>query len=132
MNHQIKRERTLEATKSFREAGNRQFSLKDYAVSVETYTQSILSCPLDNDVELSLALANRSAALFHLDLFEDCLKDIKMAIAKNYPSHLLPKIMIRKVKSLKKLGLVEDFQTALEELEGAMGHMQVSEKGKIV
>ena len=40
--------------------------------------------------------------------------------------------MIRKVKSLKKLGLVEDFQTALEELEGAMGHMQVSEKGKIV
>ncbi len=129
MNHQIKRERTLEATKSFREAGNRQFSLKDYAACVETYTQSILSCPVENDVELSLALANRSAALFQLELFEDCLKDIKMAISKNYPSHLLPKLVIRKIKSLKKLGLVEDFQTALKELEGAMINMQVSEKG---
>ena len=82
---------------------------------IETYTQSILSCPEENEVEQSLALANRSAALFQLELYEDCLEDIKMAISKKYPSHLLPKILVRKIKSLKKLGIVEDLPTTLEE-----------------
>jgi hypothetical protein len=129
MNHKIKGERSDEATKFFREVGNRQFSLKDYCACIETYTQSILSCPEENEVEQSLAFANRSAALFQLELFEDCLKDIKTAIAKNYPSHLLPKILIRKIKSLKKLGIEEDLPATLEELESAMNHMQMSEKG---
>jgi hypothetical protein len=129
MNHQVKRERSDEATKFFREVGNRQFSLKDYSTCIETYTQSILSCPEENDVEQSLALANRSAALFQLELYEDCLKDIKMAISKKYPSHLLPKILVRKIKTLKKLGIVEDLPTTLEELESAMKHMQMTEKG---
>lgn len=128
MNHQVKRERSLETAKCFRETGNRQYSFKDYVACIETYTQSILSCPIDSDVELSLALANRSAALFQLGLFEDCLLDISVALTKNYPSHLLPKILIRKIKSLHKLGQMEDYQTTLKELEAAMVHMQVSEK----
>ncbi|KAK4011584.1 hypothetical protein OUZ56_020702 [Daphnia magna] len=104
MNHQVKRQRSLEAAKCFRETGNRQFSLKDYTACIEMYSQSILSCPVENEVELSLALANHSAALFQLDLFEDCLQDIRVALTKNYPSHLLPKILTRKIKSLQKLG----------------------------
>ncbi|XP_046648250.1 SET and MYND domain-containing protein 4-like [Daphnia pulicaria] len=131
MNHQIKREQSDEATKYFREVGNRQFSLKDYSSCIETYTQSILSCPEESEVEKSLALANRSAALFQLELYEDCLEDIKLAIKKNYPSHLLPKVLIRKMKSLKKLGKEEDLQTTIEELESVMKHLQMTEKGKI-
>ena len=98
-------------------------SLKDYSTCIETYTQSILSCPEKNEVEQSLALANRSAALFQLELYEDCLKDIKMAISKKYPSHLLPKILVRKIKSLKKLGIVEDLPTTLEELATMWQHI---------
>ncbi|XP_045027632.1 SET and MYND domain-containing protein 4-like isoform X1 [Daphnia magna] len=131
MNHQVKRQRSLEAAKCFRETGNRQFSLKDYTACIEMYSQSILSCPVENEVELSLALANRSAALFQLDLFEDCLQDIRVALMKNYPSHLLPKILTRKIKSLRKLGLMEDCQTTLAELEASLMHLQVSEKNKI-
>lgn len=128
MNHQIKREKTLEASKSFRENGNSQFSLKDYAGCVETYTQSILSCPDENEVELSLAYANRSAALYELSLYEDCIKDIVIAVSKNYPSHLLPKILLRKVKCFRSLNLMEDSQSALKELEEAMKNMQVSDR----
>jgi tetratricopeptide (TPR) repeat protein len=105
MNHQIKREQSDEATKYFREVGNRQFSLKDYSSCIETYTQSILSCPEESEVEKSLALANCSAALFQLELYEDCLEDIKLAIKTNYPSHLLPKLSFnQKNKIAKKIG----------------------------
>ncbi|XP_059351666.1 SET and MYND domain-containing protein 4-like isoform X2 [Daphnia carinata] len=131
MNHQVKHQRSLEAAICFRETGNRQFSLKDYATCIELYSQSILSCPVENEVECSLAHANRSAALFQLNLFEDCLHDIGMALMKNYPNHLLPKILTRKIKCLRKLGLMEDCQTTLEELEAALMHLQVSEKNKI-
>jgi hypothetical protein len=52
-----------------------------------------------------------------------------LAIKKNYPSHLLPKVLIRKMKSLKKLGKEEDLQTTIEELESVMKHLQMTEKG---
>lgn len=130
MNHQIRREKTLEATKHLREAGNRQFSLKDYAACVETYTQSILSCPNETETELSLAHANRSAALFQLELYEDCIKDISVSISKKYPSHLLPKVLLRKAKCFRKLNMLQESYLALKDLEESMKNLQLSEKCK--
>lgn len=129
MNHQVKCEKTLEATIGFRESGNRQFSLKDYVSCIEMYTCSILSCPEDSFTELSLAFANRSAALFELELYEDCIKDIDVALSKAYPSHLLPKILVRKLKSLIKLGFKKDSEATLNELEFLMKNLQMSDKG---
>lgn len=131
MSHQVKREKCLEVSVSLRETGNKQFSLKDYSTCIETYTDSILCCPCENTTELSLAFANRSAALFELHLYEDCLEDINMAISKNYPSNLLPKILMRKAKVFKKLGLTEDFTNTMADLELAIHKLEISEKGML-
>ena len=129
MNHQIKSEKSLDLCVSLRESGNKLFSLKDYSSCIEVYTKSILSCPNENVKELGLAFANRSAALFELHLYEDCIEDIDTAISKHYPSHLLPKILLRKVKALKKLGLTEGYNKTLTEIEAAIKVMEISDKG---
>lgn len=54
---------------NFRVQGNKKFQKYDDAGSLVCYTQSVVNAPRDSE-ELSLALANRSAALFHLDAYQ--------------------------------------------------------------
>lgn len=124
----MKNETSNAAAQSLREAGNRQFAAKDFSASFDSYTKSILSCPVENPEEKSLAHANRSAALYHLELYEDCLIDIEAAIENNYPENLTPKLLLRKAKALKKLDLSEDSIAVLEKLESAMENMNLTEK----
>ena len=49
-----------------------------------------------NNEELSLALANRSAALFHLKKYRECLADIDLALQYGYPAKSRPKLILRK------------------------------------
>lgn len=53
----------------FRREGNEKFRKCDSAGSLALYTQSVVHAPRDSE-ELSLALANRSAALFHLGAYQ--------------------------------------------------------------
>lgn len=53
----------------FRREGNEKFKKCDNAGSLALYTQSVVNAPRDSE-ELSLALANRSAALFHLGAYK--------------------------------------------------------------
>jgi hypothetical protein len=53
----------------FRREGNEKFKKCDNAGSLALYTESVVHAPRDGD-ELSLALANRSAALFHLGAYQ--------------------------------------------------------------
>jgi hypothetical protein len=54
---------------NFRVQGNEKFRKCDDAGSLVFYTQSVVNAPRDSE-ELSLALANRSAALFHLGAYQ--------------------------------------------------------------
>ena len=54
---------------SFRVQGNEKFRKRDDAGSLVFYTQSVVNAPRASE-ELSLALANRSAALFHLGAYQ--------------------------------------------------------------
>lgn len=54
---------------NFRMHGNEKFRKRDDAGSLVFYTQSVVNAPRDSE-ELSLALANRSAALFHLGAYQ--------------------------------------------------------------
>lgn len=54
---------------NFRVQGNEKFRKHDDAGSLVLYTQSVVNAPRDSE-ELSLALANRSAALFHLGAYQ--------------------------------------------------------------
>jgi len=123
----LKPEKSVSASLDFKETGNSQFAQKNYISSIKFYTNSILSCPPRNKNEISIAYANRSAALFQLELFADCIADIDSALNHSYPAHLLPKILIRKVKSLKNLGKTEDCEIVSAQLDEAMKNLQLAE-----
>lgn len=127
MDKYLKLEKSVVTAQHLREAGNAQFAQKNYISCIKNYTNSILNCPSGNTNEISLAYANRSAALFQLELYADCISDIDSAISHHYPVHLLPKILIRKIKSLKNLGKMEDCATVSLELDSAMKNLQLTE-----
>ncbi|XP_067002891.2 SET and MYND domain-containing protein 4 isoform X2 [Anabrus simplex] len=97
----------LKASK-YRQLGNDKYRCKDDRGSLLMYTESIRYAP-DNSEDLSLALANRSAALFHMQYFE-----------KGYPSHLQYKLHMRKGQCLLKLGKCEEAVKALETAKQAL------------
>lgn len=47
--------------------------------------------------EMSIVYANRSAALYHIEDYDQALRDISLAMP-NYPKHLLHKLYERKAR----------------------------------
>lgn len=128
MNHHSKQVKDVEVSRSLRESGNQKFAEKEYVLCIELYTKSILSCPEDCKEEWSLAFANRSASLFQLGLYQECISDINAALGRNYPGHLLPKVLVRKGRCLKKLLQSEIYQDEMDSLQEAMKNLQVSDQ----
>lgn len=48
--------------------------------------------------ELAIIIANRSAALYHLQQYEFALMDIDIALSMNYPKELTFKVLDRKAR----------------------------------
>ncbi|OAD52317.1 SET and MYND domain-containing protein 4 [Eufriesea mexicana] len=82
--------------------GNKEFQAKDYVKSIELYTKCAQYAPA-NSCELPIAIANRSASLFYLNRYDDCIKDIELAIKLNYPKHLQYKLYLRAIQCYLKL-----------------------------
>ncbi|XP_063058649.1 SET and MYND domain-containing protein 4 [Engraulis encrasicolus] len=82
---------------TLRERGNGSFKKKDYTSAVLHYTQGVCHAPGDSE-QLALCYANRSAALFHLRRYQECLEDISRALEHGYPSHLQPKLLSRRAQ----------------------------------
>lgn len=66
------------------------------------YTQSIALAP-NGSSELALGYGNRSALLFHLEKYEDCIKDCDRAIEITSCDFLKCKLMCRKAECLAVL-----------------------------
>ena len=127
---QALRKNTAKA-ESLRSKGNETFKKKNYADAVKIYSDSIAVAPAyrnkekDSDQEsnvLSLAFANRSAALFHLAKYADCIKDIENALHHGYPKNLQFKLYERKGKCQMNIDIPkakESFAQALQSLEDA-------------
>ncbi len=90
------------ATK-LRDEGNAKFRMHDNEGAVKLYTESIICSP-ELGPELSLGYGNRSAALYHVGQYEDCLQDIALALKYRYPKNLEHKLHQRKGQCLTKLG----------------------------
>ncbi|KAF7996660.1 hypothetical protein HCN44_002306 [Aphidius gifuensis] len=101
-----KEDKTIADSIHWRTTGNNKYKNsrnKDYlSKSIEAYTKSIAFAPVGSS-ELSLAYANRSAALFKARLYQDCLLDIERAIKAGYPDHLKTKLFIRQSLCFKAL-----------------------------
>lgn len=71
----------------------------------------------------ALALANRSATLFHAKYYRFCLKDIDRSLASNYPAHLLYKLYARAGNAEQMLGhgdpAIINYEKCLEHLDQA-------------
>ncbi|XP_045896702.1 SET and MYND domain-containing protein 4 [Micropterus dolomieu] len=87
-----------------RERGNSSFKTRDYTAAALHYSQGICFAPQRSE-QLSLCYANRSAALYHLQHYQESLDDIDKALINGYPSHLLHKLEDRRTQSLKHLSV---------------------------
>lgn len=99
--------------------GNKSFKNGQYYKALQEYTESILYAE-DSSGGLALAYANRSAALFKLEKYDDCIKDIDRALELPYPEGFKSKLYKRKGLCLSELGRPEadsTFQEALSWLD---------------
>ncbi|RZB38922.1 SET, zf-MYND, and/or TPR 11 domain containing protein [Asbolus verrucosus] len=80
-----------------RENGNVLFKEGKYREALDCYTVCILTAKTRR--ALSLAYANRSAALARLNLHNECLEDIERAFENGYPDDLKPKLIARRERS---------------------------------
>lgn len=99
-----------------RNLGNVAFQKKDDDRALLLYTQSVALAPFPTSCngqnenaefprELSLAYANRSAVLYSLRNYEACINDIDLAFQAHYPKNLRYKLMERKAKCMKEMGM---------------------------
>lgn len=94
-------EKSNEEAIKLREDGNKKFKEKKLEKALDLYTSS-LAFAKKNSENFSKAVANRSAVLFELELYEECIKDIETALEHNYPQELQPKIIKRKENARAK------------------------------
>ncbi|XP_076243429.1 protein-lysine N-methyltransferase SMYD4 isoform X2 [Calliopsis andreniformis] len=102
--HYDKKElKSIAKAEAFKSTGNKEFQTKNYTQSIHFYTKCALYAPVGSN-ELPLAIANRSAALFYLNRYNDCIKDVELAIKLNYPKNLCYKLYLRAAQCYLKLG----------------------------
>ncbi|KAJ0180971.1 hypothetical protein K1T71_003056 [Dendrolimus kikuchii] len=115
--------KNLERAKELKDEGNKAVQKGDWAKSMHLYSQSMMYMPEKETEELSILLANRSAALNHLELYEETLADIRRCINLGYPRHLRYKVFERKARTLLVLKrnqeAIKAFQDTISSLDEA-------------
>ncbi|XP_014217935.1 uncharacterized protein LOC106646403 [Copidosoma floridanum] len=105
------RSKDEEASERARQQGNKLFQQKSHSINLHTsiwelYSRSIALAPTESET-LALAFGNRSALLFDLLLFKDCILDIDRAIKITKSNVYEAKLLCRKAKCLHALGSPE-------------------------
>lgn len=90
---------------NIRAQANVKFQNKDYVSALCEYNKSVMTAKIDGQ-DYALALANRSAALYHLEEYDDCVRDVRRALAANYPNEMAYKLYDREIKCLQKMGKI--------------------------
>ena len=116
-----------------RSDGNKLFQRKQYLEALEVYTLSILKAPLEGEKrELSLAFANRSAVLYHLQKYELCLLDIEYSLKYDYPEELRYKLFDRRGKCYRQLGMSHKAEVCFIQAEDCLNCSKLDEKKKAI
>ncbi|XP_046968882.1 SET and MYND domain-containing protein 4 [Vanessa cardui] len=113
----------FEKARALKDEGNKAVQKGDWVKSLQLYNQSLLFMPQKESEELSIVYANRSAALNHLEQFEDALSDIQRCISLGYPRHLRYKVYERRARCLLVLKrnqeAIKAFQDTISALDEA-------------
>lgn len=92
-------EKSASKSAQTRAEGNKEFQNKNFLESLKLYNESVRFAPVScSEQEFSMATANRSAVLFHLKKYHDCLQDIELALSHGYPESLQYKVYERQGK----------------------------------
>ena len=102
-----------------RDEGNVKFRGHDNEGSLRLYTESVICAP-EFGPELSLALANRSACLYHQAQYKTCLQDISLSLRFRYPKNLEYKLLQRKAQCLTKLSRFKEAEEAFKAANDAL------------
>ncbi|XP_059610965.1 SET and MYND domain-containing protein 4 [Phlebotomus argentipes] len=97
----VPREKTvkcLEKALALKKEGNNAFQKKEWRKSLDLYNQSYFTTPSDEEGNLAVIFANRSAALYHMEKHDLALKDIARAIEANYPREMRYKLIEREAR----------------------------------
>ncbi|KAK0060383.1 SET and MYND domain-containing protein 4 [Biomphalaria pfeifferi] len=121
--------KSAEVSKVWRNKGNKYFQLKQYKTAVDAYTQSCLNAPVGSGDNLALAFGNRSAALFHLELYKECLLDIQRATESGFPVDSFHKLLSRKTSALLRLGQIKQAEQSYQMLKEFVNGNQFSLNG---
>nr|CAD7269445.1 unnamed protein product [Timema shepardi] len=86
-----------DTAKGLKDAGNRAFQSGDNKSALALYNKSVLKTPWTSAAsrDLSVSVANRSAALYHLKQYQPALDDIAFVSTLDYPSELSYKVLDR-------------------------------------
>ncbi len=119
-----------------RSQGNKIFQARDYLQALLCYNDSVAHAPLyrgseSTDVDLSYALANRSAALFFLKSYELCIQDVELTLQTGYPEKLHYKLYDRKGKCFLKIGKSSEARVCFENAQKALEKCDLERKKKI-
>ncbi|KAJ8042836.1 SET and MYND domain-containing protein 4 [Holothuria leucospilota] len=101
--------------------GNNFFQKKLYHKALRCYSKAVLhasvtdSCENFSVSQLSLAYANRSAALFYLQKWKLCINDVDRAIKHGYSKDQRYKVLVRKGECLINEGCYQDAEKVLKE-----------------
>ncbi|XP_065073779.1 SET and MYND domain-containing protein 4 [Ochlerotatus camptorhynchus] len=90
--------KSLERSFEYKKLGNLAFQKENWNEALACYNLCYLSTPDTNAAEKAIILANRSAALYHMEKYDQALKDIQRAIDYKYPKDLMYKITERKAR----------------------------------
>ncbi|KAH8299554.1 hypothetical protein KR044_002756 [Drosophila immigrans] len=81
-----------------KERATAAFKQKKWLEAMLLYSRSYVSLPSDKVLERSIALANRSATLYHMQKHSECLVDIRRSLDLGYPKDLLYKLYERQAR----------------------------------
>ncbi|KAK7098507.1 SET and MYND domain-containing protein 4-like [Littorina saxatilis] len=98
-----------------KQEGNKLFVAKQDEEALLSYTRSVQFSHCESDSEkcqkgsdLALAYGNRSAVLFRLHNYEECLTDIDRALNAGFPKETRHKLLVRRSLCYARLGKEQD------------------------
>ncbi|CAH2247975.1 SET and MYND domain-containing protein 4 [Pararge aegeria] len=120
----------FEKALQLKDEGNKAVQKGDWAKALQMYNQSMVYMPQKETEELSIIYANRSAALNHLQQYEDALTDIKRSLSMSYPRHLRYKVYERKARCLLVLKRNQEAVIAFQDTLSALDEANNLDKEK--
>lgn len=96
-------EKDAEKALHSRQLGNGAFVKRDLPAALRHYNDSLRFCPVvtdDEQTDLALAFGNRSAVLFELGRYKECVTDIARAVLAGYPKEKYDRLLNRRRKCM--------------------------------